>query len=253
MKTLETINLGKSFDGIKAVSNLQIGLEQGRVTALIGPNGAGKTTAFHLMSGFVKPETGSVHHRGCDITKLPPWQIAARGVVRLFQEVRVFEGISVLDNILTAIAAEEIETPLAAIIFRFRVTASERQLRAKAEGVLEYVGLQPWANQLAGALSFGQQKLLAIARLIAMDPDVILLDEPAAGISPAMLSKVLVLIRSLADSGKTIGVIEHNMNVVLRIADWVYFMNEGEVFMVGSPLDVLSDPEIRTLYMGFRD
>ncbi len=250
MITLETRHLGKSFGGVKAVHDLEIGFERGKVTAIIGPNGAGKTTAFNLISGFVRADTGQVFCRGKNISELPAWRIADFGVARLFQDVRVFRQMTAKENVLCAFRQRSYEDPIRSLLLQRRIRAAHQAQRARAAELLNFVGLEGHADQLAEDLSFGQQKLLAIARLLALDAEILLLDEPTAGVNPEMVGRLLGLVRQLATSGKTIAVIEHNMNVVLRIADFAYFMNEGEVFLVGSPSDVLSDPEVRSLYMG---
>jgi branched-chain amino acid transport system permease protein len=250
MITLETRHLGKVFGGVQAVRDLEIGFEQGKITAIIGPNGAGKTTAFNLISGFLRADTGRVFCRGRDISDLPAWQIAEFGVARLFQDVRVFPQMTATENVLCAFPQRCYEDPIRSLLLQHRIRAAERVHRARAQELLYFVGLEAHADDLADNLSFGQQKLLAIARLLALEAEILLLDEPTAGVNPEMVSRLLGLVRQLAAIGKTIAVIEHNMNVVLSIADFAYFMNEGEVFLVGSPSDVLSDPEVRSLYMG---
>jgi ABC-type branched-subunit amino acid transport system ATPase component len=250
MITLETRHLGKSFDGLQAVHDLDIGFEHGKITAIIGPNGAGKTTAFNIISGFLRADKGQVLCRGRDISELPAFQIARLGVGRLFQDVRVFPQLTALENVLCAFPQHRDECPISSLLLRRRIVTAEREHRARAMELLGFVGLETNTHDLADNLSFGQQKLLAIARLLALEAEILLLDEPTAGVNPEMVSRLLVLIRQLAARGKTIAVIEHNMNVVSSIADFAYFMNEGEVFMVGSPSDVLSDPEVRSLYVG---
>jgi ABC-type branched-subunit amino acid transport system ATPase component len=250
MIRLEARHLGKSFDGVRAVCDLDIGFEQGKVTAIIGPNGAGKTTAFSLMSGFLQADSGQVFYRTRDISRLSAWEIARCGVARLFQDVRVFPQMNAIDNVICAFRQESFENPTGFIFHWHRVRIIDGELRQRARRLLDYVGLEACMEERAENLSFGQQKLLAMARVLAMGAEVLLLDEPTAGVNPEMVERLLQLIQKLAADGKTIAVIEHNMNVVLRIADFAYFMNEGEILLVGSPQDVLSDPEVRSLYMG---
>lgn len=250
MIILELKNLTKYFDGIKAVDNISIGFEKGKITALIGPNGAGKTTIFNLINGFIRPEKGSVFFKDKNITGLPPWRVASMGIGRLFQDVRVFNKMNIIDNILCAFKGQKGEIFYFPVLARWAVKKEEQSIKEKAIKLLEFVNLINKTNDLAENLSYGEQKLLAIARLLAADSELLLLDEPTAGINPQIIKKLLKLIRDLANEGRTIIIIEHNMNIVIEIADWVYFLDEGQVISFGLPQDVLGDPEVRRTYIG---
>ncbi len=250
MIILELKNVTKTFDGIKAVDSLFIGFEKGKITALLGPNGAGKTTVFNLISGFIRPDSGEIYYKGKNIIGLPPWEIANLGIGRLFQDVRVFERMKVIDNVMSAFKRQKGEIFFFPIIARWKVEKEEKIYKEKALHLLEFVGLKDKADELAENLSYGQQKLLSIARLLASESELLLLDEPTAGVDPQMITKLLELIKKLPEKGKTIVVIEHNMNVVIEIANWVYFMDEGLVTSFGLPEDVLGDPEVRRAYIG---
>jgi ABC-type branched-subunit amino acid transport system ATPase component len=243
-------NVSKSFGGVCAVNNLSLGFEEGKVFCLVGPNGAGKTTLFNLITGFLHPDRGHIYYHDRNITALAPWRVACLGVGRLFQDIRVFKLLTALDNVLTAFKNQPGENALVSLLSPWRVAREERRMVERARDLLSLVGLEGNEESLAEDLSYGQQKLLSIARLLAADADVLLLDEPAAGVTPARVKAVLDLIRKLADAGKTIAVIEHNMSVVYEIADWVYFIDEGQVTSFGIPNDVLGDPNIRAAYMG---
>jgi ABC-type branched-subunit amino acid transport system ATPase component len=249
--TVQCLELTKSFGGVKAVDRLSVSFEPGRVTALVGPNGAGKTTLFHLISGSLRPDAGEIQYCSRRIDRLKPWQIARIGVGRLFQDVRVFNKISVLDNVRVAFSRQQGENPLWALIARHRVNQQEVDLLVEARKWLEFVGLGGLENVTAESLSYGQQKLLAVARLLAAGADVFLLDEPTAGVNQVMVRSLLTLVQELAAEGKTIVIIEHNMNVVAEVADWVFFMDEGRIVAFGQPEEVLADPEIRLTYLGF--
>lgn len=249
MIALELKDVKKSFDGIRAVDGLSAQFEEGRVTALVGPNGAGKTTAFNLICGYASVDEGTVKYREQDITGFAPWQIAQRGIGRLFQDVRIFDRMTAKDNILAAFNHQR-ESLILAVVARWKMMQRERALTERTMEFLDFVGLTHKANELAEDLSYGQQKLLAIARLLAADADVLLLDEPVAGVSPRMVDTLLRVIRQLAKKGKTIVVIEHNMDIVAKVADWVYFMDEGRVVSFGSPSEVLSNPQVRDSYVG---
>jgi ABC-type branched-subunit amino acid transport system ATPase component len=250
MSILELENVTKTFDGVRAVDDASVGFDKGKITALIGPNGAGKTTIFNLISGFLRPDAGTIHYREKDISGLVPWDIAHMGIGRLFQDVRLFDRMVVMDNVLTAFKKQKGESVLMSVIARWKVIKEEQSLKSQAMRFLEFVGLTEKAEELAENLSYGQQKLLSIARLLAADSDVLLLDEPTAGVSPQMIGPILDVIRKLAREGKTLVVIEHNMNVVIEIANWVYFMDEGQVVSFGLPNEVLGDPEVRAAYIG---
>lgn len=247
---MECLNLTKSFGGVHAVEDVSAPFEAGKITALVGPNGAGKTTLFHLIGGAIQPDSGDVLYDGQRLNDLPPWEISGLGIGRLFQDVRVFERLSVLENLLVAFGNQVGEHPLAPVAARWRVSRQEAGLQEAALRYLELVDLANHRGNQAQALSYGQQKLLAIARLLAAGADSLLLDEPTAGVHPILIDRLLEVIRRIAGEGKTLVVIEHNMNVVLDIADWVYFMNEGQILAFGTPRDVLDDPEVRATYLG---
>ena len=250
MSILELKNVSKSFDGVKAVDGVSIGFEKRKITALIGPNGAGKTTVFNLISGFMHPDKGEIYYRNKNIVGLQPWDIARMGIGRIFQDVRVFDRMTVLDNVLTAFKNQSGEIALVSVIAPWRVKREENIHKARALELLDFVELRDKAMDYAENLSYGQQKLLSIARLLAADADLFLLDEPTAGVNPQMVDKLLEVIRKLAGEEKTVIAIEHNMNIVIEIADWVYFMDEGQVISFGLASDVLEDPEVKRAYIG---
>jgi|SRR5215213_255239 len=250
MTILELDNVTKSFDGVCAVNDVSLGFESGKITCLIGPNGAGKTTLFNLITGFLRPQNGTIRYRGQDITNLSPWRIAAIGIGRLFQDVHIFRRLSAIDNVLTAFKDQAAENALLAVLTPWRTIKAERAVHEQGQALLAAVGLTGMGHTLAEDLSYGQQKLLSLARLLALNADVLLLDEPTAGVSPARVKELLDLIRQLATSGKTIVVIEHNMNVVFELADWVFFLDQGQVALFGNATDVLGDPDVRATYLG---
>ncbi len=254
-------NLTKTFGGLKAVDNVTAEFRPGMITSLIGPNGAGKTTLFNLISGFLKPDDGEIVLENrrwmmddgglqeVRIDRMTPYEIARLGIGRLFQDVRIFKKMNCIDNIVTGrrIAGEN---PLEALFLRKKVKLDEDIAIKEAEEILEFVGLKEKERIFAEDLSYGQQKLLSIARLLYGDFDILLLDEPTAGVNPAMIEKILEVIKNLAKTNKTIIIIEHNMNVVYRISDWVYFMNEGSIVAFGLPDEVLGNEEVRRIYIG---
>ena len=247
---LQLKNVTKRFGGLKAVDGVSFNLTKGIITSLIGPNGAGKTTIFNLISGFIRPDNGSIYYNGTRIDNLSPWEIAELGVGRLFQEVRVFNRLTVLENVLLARKRQPGENPLASLFLRNRSLGFEEKNLEGAKKWIEFVGLKQKANSLAEDLSYGQQKLLAIARLLAGNSDLLLLDEPTAGVHPVMAKSILKVIRDLVNEGKTAIVIEHNMRVVADISDWIYLLNEGKIVTFGKPQEVLDDPVLKEVYLG---
>lgn len=253
MDILALHNLTKSFDGLKAVDSLTLEFAKGRITALVGPNGAGKTTLFNLINGLLKPDRGKIYFDNRRIDGIPRWKIARLGVGRLFQDVRIFNKLSVLENVLLGRFFHPGESPLRVLFSWFcrdGVTKVEKENLEEASHWIKFVGLAEKENSPAEALSFGQQKLLAIARLLAGGYKLLLLDEPTAGVNPVMIKSLLDLIEKVVETGRTIVFIEHNMTVVFDIADWVYFLDEGKITSFGLPNDVLGDPEIRRTYLG---
>lgn len=246
MVVLECEDLCKSFGGIKAADHLSLSFEAGRVTALIGPNGAGKTTIFHLISGSLKPDGGKITLKGSRIDGRPPWQVASLGIGRLFQDVRVFPRLTVRENLLVACPPNLRMRPWRDMLRASRPAAPKDQI----ETLLAIWDLAAQADVLAGALSYGQQKLLAMARLTMMNPLVLLLDEPTAGINLMLIPQLMAALRRLAREGTAVVVIEHNMQVVLDVADWVYFLDEGQLTAFGLPAEVLSDSKALHAYLG---
>ena len=247
--TIECRELVKVFDGVHAVDGVSASFEPGRIKALIGPNGAGKTTLFHLMAGSLHPDTGEVLYGGIPIQRRTSWERARMGIGRLFQDVRVFKAMTVEENVLVAFPAWG-EDPVTPIFQRARLRIDEAERHDRVHELLQLVGLEGSSKTDADLLSFGQQKLLAIARLLAAGATTLLLDEPTAGVDPGMLQRLTTRIRGLAADGCTIVLIEHNMNVVTELADWVYFLDEGQIVAVGLPEEVLGDPTVRALYLG---
>jgi branched-chain amino acid transport system permease protein len=247
---LRAEGLKKHFGGIRAADDLTLALERGKVTALVGPNGAGKTTVFNLLTGFLMPDAGRVVLRGTDVTRLSPWKTVRLGMARSFQDVRLFERMTVLDNVLSAIPGQPGER-LGPLFFTPRRTGdAERRNRDKGLGYLAFVGLAHKAGELASSLAFGEQKLVALARLIATEADVLLLDEPASGVDLQWVRRILELIRELAASGKTVCIVEHNLEVVTAIAEHAYFMEAGHIIAEGRPDELMADRRLAEIYFG---
>ena len=256
---VETDSLNKRFGGVVALDDVTLDFPAGSVTAIIGPNGAGKTTLFNVMAGFLKPDSGSVSlipngdnnsgNAKTDILGLPPYEIALRGVGVLFQDIRIFEKLTALENVAVGAKAQPGENPLNCFFRPSRVAMREKEVMEKARCYLDYVGLTDKAHLWAKQLSYGQQKLMAIARLLAGDAKVLLLDEPTSGVHPDMIEKLLDLIQQLADNdGHVVIMIEHNLNVVKRVGDWVYLMARGRIEVFGKPDEVLRDATLMEVF-----
>jgi branched-chain amino acid transport system permease protein len=242
--------VSKSFGGIQALRGFSTTLQAGRITSLIGPNGAGKTTAFNLITGFLSADSGTVHLGGEDITRIPAHRMAGLGVARSFQNLRLFTKLSVLDNVRVAIPAQRGER-LGYTLFRWRATmAEERRTRLQALAILAFVGLEDKALASAGDLSYAEEKLLALARMLALDADLLLLDEPGSGLDPASLEAMFRMIRTLVQGGKTVCIIEHNLDVIRDLSDKVVFLDEGRALAEGPPDEILKNQELVERYFG---
>jgi ABC-type branched-subunit amino acid transport system ATPase component len=245
---LQVVNVSKAFDGLAAVRGLSLDVPSQGVTSLIGANGAGKTTLFNLISGFEKPDGGAIYFNGLRIDGTRPDAVARLGIGRLFQDVRVFNKLTVLENVLVALSGFP-EMPFRPTFRWGEARRHERAAVEAAERCLEQLGLSDRLSARAEALSYGQQKLLALGRLIAADFEFLLLDEPTSGVSSAMVERILGLIRNMAAQGRTVLIIEHGMKVVKEISDWVHFLSGGQVMCSGPPALVLNDPVVRRTYL----
>ena len=251
MKDIKVYNITKRFGNFTALNNVTVSILPEKITAFIGPNGAGKTTLFHIITGELKPNTGKVYLGEENITGLPAWRVATKGIGRLFQDVRFFGSLTVLENVIIAIQNRKVESPIWSLSHPLSVKEVKKRYENEAMSWIEFVGLEKEKERLASELSFGQQKLLSFARLMAGGFDILLLDEPTAGIHPKMIKKIENLLEKIvSEHKKTVAIIEHNMSVILNIADWVYFMNEGQIAFFGRADHVLGAKEVREAYLG---
>jgi branched-chain amino acid transport system permease protein len=242
--------LVKHFGGIRAVQGLDFELMPGRITALVGPNGAGKTTVFNLVTGRIRPDAGTVHLFGREITGTPPHRVTRLGMVRSFQDVRTLVRLTLLENVMLAVPSQPGERMLNLFARPGAVRAGESEARERALAALAFVGLEQRAYEAAGGLGYGDQKLLSIARVLATGAEVLLVDEPAAGIDRKNLDPALEVLERLRTEGRTICVVEHNLDVVTRLADHVLFMEQGRVTATGSMEEITQDRRLAEVYFG---
>jgi len=249
MNSVRCEGITKTFDGVQALGGVSLDLPSSGIIAIIGPNGAGKTTLLNIVTGFLRPDAGRCFLGEREITRLSPHRIARLGIARTFQDLRLILQVSVLDNVMLARPNQRGERLLWSLL-RFGVAAEEARNREEAMRLLRFVGLEEKAAELAGELSYGQQKLLTLACCLAMGARILLLDEPVAGVHPEMVAQILDLLRRLRDEGKLVVFIEHDISAVRQAADLVIVMDEGKIIAQGPPDVVLERPEIMEAYLG---
>ena len=238
----------RSFGGLKAVDVAHLEIQRGCITGLIGPNGAGKTTLFNLLTGFDKAQSGRWTFDGRPLNRLPPHRVARRGVVRTFQLTKALARLTVLDNMRLGAPGQSGESFFGALLTPWK--RQERAITGKAMELLARFQLAAKANDLAGSLSGGQRKLLEMARALMLDPKVIMLDEPMAGVNPVLTENLLDHVRSLRDEGMTVVFVEHDMDVIRDISDWVVVMAQGAVIAEGPPEALSSNKAVVDAYLG---
>lgn len=247
---LEAQGLKKSFGGIAAVDGVDFVLPERRITGLVGPNGAGKTTLFNMLTGMIPPDEGSIQLRHKKIRSKTPDAIARMGMARSFQDVRLFKAMTVLDNVTLANNENAGERLLDLFLRPWEVRRAERRAKGRAIEFLSFVGMADKANWLAGGLSYAEQKLVAIARLLATGADVLLLDEPTSGVDPQWVENVAGVIRALPEVGKTVCIVEHSLHALGLMVDHCYFMEYGRITAEGSLSDLMNEPRLVKAYFG---
>ena len=242
MALLQTQALSKSFGGIKAVDNCSFEVEEGSITALIGPNGAGKTTVFNLISGMLRPDSGSISYNGERIDGKQPHQVTRKGISRTFQISRDLKEMTLLENLI-------VQSPTKGFADLFQGSMLEHE-REHAMELLDFVGITHLANEQSKNLSYGQKKLMEFAATLMTEPRLILLDEPAGGVNPALLEDIIERIQTLNKQGITFLIVEHNMDVVMNLCDPVIVMAYGTVLAQGAPENIQNDKEVLEAYLG---
>jgi len=233
---LEVRELRKAFGGVRAVDGCSFAVPEGRISGLIGPNGSGKTTTFNLLTGLLEPDGGQVIYRGENLAGLKPYAIFHKGVTRTFQITRIFREMTVLENMLSVTGLD----------------VPDRVARERADELIAFVNLTHLRAEYGGRLSYGQQKLLEFARALMTDPDLILLDEPAAGVNRTLLQHLLDHIHRLQESGKTIVIVEHDMNVIMNHCERIFVMDYGVKIAEGPPAEIQRDERVLEAYFGRR-
>jgi neutral amino acid transport system ATP-binding protein len=239
----------KSFGGLRAVDVDKLEIRRNKITALIGPNGAGKTTFFNLLTGFDQVDSGEITLNGAIITGTPPHRLAAKGMVRTFQLTKALAKLSTLENMKLGALQQRGEKFWQALIPGLW-SRQEREIEARAEAILQRFNLTHMRDEYAGTMSGGQRKLLEMARALMTDPRVVMLDEPMAGVNPALAQSLLELIKLLPAEGRTVIFVEHNMDVVQEISDWVVVMAEGRIIAQGTPAEIKKNKAVVDAYLG---
>jgi len=240
--------LSKSFDGTHALQDVRLELPSSGIVAIIGPNGAGKTTLLNVLTGFLRADTGRFFLGQIELTRLQPHKIAQLGIARTFQDLRLISQVSALENVLLARPNQKGEHLLPAL-FRFGVAQQEVENHKEAMRWLRFVGLEEKADEVAGELSYGQQKLLTLACCLASEARILLLDEPVSGVHPKTIPEILSMLRQLREQDRLVVFIEHDIAAVRQVADVVIVMDEGRIISRGRPSEVLERPEIIEAYV----
>ena len=247
---LKVTDLSKMFGGLRAASNVSFEIPDGSLTALIGPNGAGKTTVFNLITNLFRPSSGQIHFHGTRINDLSPGRIADLGLIRTFQTARVFPGMTTLENVLAGAHRHVRVHPIWQMLWAPRARREERQLRDRAAAMLDLAGLSRFQDVAATDLPMGAQKLLEVVRALMAGPRLLLLDEPAAGLNDSETAELSALLLAIQSAGVTIMVVEHNMSLVMGVADQVIVLDAGQIVASGTPAQIQSDARVIEAYVG---
>ena len=246
--TIEKVS--KAFGGIQAVEECSFDVAAGLITGLIGPNGAGKTTVFNVITGFLRADGGSIRYKGEELLGLHPHEVEARGVVRTFQHLRLWGKMTVLENVLLGCRTPLGENVLTLFLRPARVRAEEAAAHERGMEVLRFFGLDARAHELAEDLAYPEQKLLSMARIFATDAEILLLDEPTSGLDTDSLQRIVPMVRRIVEHGKTVLLIEHNMELISQLSDEVVFLHQGRVMARGRPAEITRDPALTEIYFG---
>jgi len=247
---LKIKGITKQFGGLTALQGVSFSIAAGEITGIIGPNGAGKTTLFNIVTGIYDPTCGKVYYAGTDITGFPPEKLAGLGMVRTFQGIELFAQMTVLENVMVGLHTKSRSGIFASALKLPAHLREERYIRERAISWLEFAGIAELAHVQAANLPFGKGRLLEIARALAIEPQIILLDEPAAGLNSKETSDLSALIRRIKDSGITVALVEHDMELVMEICSRIVVLNLGHKLAEGTPRQIQEDEQVITAYLG---
>jgi branched-chain amino acid transport system ATP-binding protein len=247
---LQVKGLTKRFGGVTAVGSVNLEVKRGEIVALIGPNGAGKTTLFGMVAGLLKPSAGKVYFRGADITRMPPHRRGLLGIVCTFQKTAIFTDVTVLQAVRMGQHRKTSSGVIDALIGSAQHQREEIATKARAAEVLDSVGLRACADQRAGSLSYGQQRLVELAIALAAEPELLLLDEPAAGLNATESAELVKVIRAVRDRGTTVFLVEHDMSVIMEVCDRIYVIAFGEMIAEGRPEEIQENETVIEAYLG---
>jgi branched-chain amino acid transport system ATP-binding protein len=250
---LKVQEITKRFGGVVAINDVSFEVSAGKIVSLVGPNGAGKTTLFNVISGIYKSDQGSVHFDGQDVSSLSPYKRARLGIGRTFQNVRLFANLNALENVMVGRSCRTQSGVLDAIFCRKIDRQSRANSRKRSEEIMDWVGVADFRYSLPSALSYGDQRRVEIARALATDPKLLILDEPTAGMAADEAQAVIDLMHKLTEKGHTLLLIEHNMKVVNAVSDQVVVINFGQKITEGNPEQVMNNPEVIEAYLGRED
>jgi len=247
---LRAQSLHKDFGGVKAVSDVSFEVSAGSIFAVIGPNGAGKSTLLNLISGVYRPGSGSLSFNGTNLSALPAHRRVRLGIARTFQKIRLFKQLSVLDNVIAGFHVHHHVPAWQYVTHGAAFKADQQRCRERAEQLLHFVGMSARLHAVAGSLSYGEQRMLELARALATKPQLLLVDEPAAGLNAAEVDGLLDRIRTLRRDGTTVILVEHNMDLVMNVADRIMVMDYGRRLFEGVPIEVQKNPAVIAAYLG---
>ncbi|MCU0847088.1 MAG: ABC transporter ATP-binding protein [Spirochaetes bacterium] len=250
---LEVKNVSRAFGGLRAVDDVSFSVPKNSIKAIIGPNGAGKTTLFNLISGSLRPDSGRVFFNGRQIQGRPPHTIAARGVSRTFQNIKLFHNMTVLENVMVGRHTRSRSGFMAGIFNLPSCWREEREIENRSRGILDMLGVSGLAGMNAGNIAFGSQRIVEFARALALEPELLLLDEPAAGLNMHETAEIAEIIRKIREMGVTILIIEHDMSLIMDISDDIVVLSSGKMIAEGRPSDIQKNPEVIRIYLGEED
>ena len=247
---LHAQGLHKNFGGVKAVSDISFDVPRGTIFAIIGPNGAGKSTLLNLISGVYRPDDGSLTFKGTGLSAMPAHRRVRLGIARTFQKIRLFKQLSVIENVIAGFHTHHRIPAWQYLVHGAVFAADQQRCRERAAQLLEFVGMSARLHVVAGSLSYGEQRMLELARALATEPQLLLIDEPAAGLNAAEVDSLLDRIRSLRNGGTTVILVEHNMDLVMNVADRIMVMDYGRRLFEGVPAEVQKNPAVIAAYLG---